>query len=143
MNIFNLLTSGMQAVTSIPGGLLSAKQLASRWPKGPAPGAQWAYRRALYRGSHVCALPIFASCLTRHPATTQGGIWTYPVVYRSHRVLADQNEAMLIAYGQIAALGSTDAFKAADEVVRAANEIATGWPRICWVERDEQTDRRQ
>jgi hypothetical protein len=139
MNLFNLVTSGMQAASSIPGGLLSAKQLTSREPKGPAPGAERAYTAfisaamsVLYRYSLMASLGV--------PPPLRGGMWTFPIVYRSHRVLADQNEAMLVAYGQIAALGSTDAFKAADEVVRAINEVALRWPKdVRWVERDEQT----
>ena len=130
-NPFGLFFSIEQIVTSFPSGLLSMKQLASHETKPAAPGAEKAYlafieaaTSMVYRFGLVAEMGV--------PPTLKGSVWTYPTVLRSHRVLVDQNEALLVAFGHIVALGSTDALKAAGEMTDAIVEVAKNWPTQRW-----------
>jgi hypothetical protein len=126
----------MQFMGSLPSEWLSMKQLISHDPRSAAPGAEKAYvafitaaTSLIYRFGLLADLGV--------PPRLQGGLWTFPAVMRSHRVLVDQNEALLVAFGQIAALGSTDALEAAGALAGAIAEVGKNWPSQRWPNRHQ------
>jgi len=131
MDFFGFAFSFEQFMTSLPSGLASMKQLTAHENKSAAPGAEKAYVAFLqaatalvYRFGLVADLGV--------PPPMKGGLWTYPAVLRSHRVLVDQNEALLVALGQIVALGSTNALEAAFALTEAIAEVGKNWPAQRW-----------
>gem|GEM_PF-5445230 len=84
---FNIFSFIVQTITSIPSALASTKELTSKHSHGAA-GAEQAYddfmtaaTTVIYRFRLMAELGV--------PPPITGGLWTFPAVFRSSRVLTD------------------------------------------------------
>ena len=127
---FNIFSFIVQTITSIPSALASTKELTSKHPHGTA-GAEQAYAdfmgsatTVIYRFRLVAELGV--------PPSIKGGLWTFPVVFRSNQILTDATEQLLASIGRIALFGSTEALNEAKRLSDAIAEIGGKWPSQRW-----------
>jgi len=126
-----LAVAAVSLLEGLPASLGAVKGLR------PGPGAGSTSRAGA--GAAYLAYEAAASELLFHvqlivnigvPPSIKGGLWSYPVVYRSHQAMVDAMAAMTVAFGQMVMLGSYEVNEAAFNFGMALADVTKSLPIV-------------
>jgi len=89
---------------------------------GPSPAAAAAYL-AFEKGAAEMLLHMQLIVGIGVPPSIKGGLWSYPVVYRSHRAMIEAMSTMVVAFGQMVMLGTYEVNEAGFQFAEALADV--------------------